>query len=285
MVRSGRARRKTSPRTSAQSPRQLERVTLLLFLLTIYLPFLLQSSCSLLYPTLLRFALPLTPSPSALPVPPSRSIRFLLSSLAFAPFHRRHPLRVVSSSSSSLAPSTATFLASLLPAASGPRPSDLFLSHPPLIVSFTFSQPLVEQAEPRRDGVTTLARLSTSESFDDLGSRPRRAIKIAVASSPSPFPHLLAPRPSLFPCFSCWMGHLVNRHGNPRGRDGTRIFFLGTRGPRPLVFHLFIAAGSYDPRKVRRVARELGELCHARFINIYQLAQILVLTLCGVNYY
>lgn len=47
VVRSGIARRKTLPRTSAQSPRQLERVTLLLFLLTICLSLIPRSFCSL----------------------------------------------------------------------------------------------------------------------------------------------------------------------------------------------------------------------------------------------
>lgn len=78
----GESRRKTLPRTSAQSPRQLERVTLSLS------------------PSPSRLSLP--PSLSILPsprlavllllillLPPfARSLRFLLSSLAFAPFHQ-----------------------------------------------------------------------------------------------------------------------------------------------------------------------------------------------------
>lgn len=66
--------------------------------------------------------------------------RYFLSSLTFAPFHR-HPVRVVSSSSFSLT--------SLLPFLSVPylRFFALFLSHPPLIISFTFSQPPMEQSE------------------------------------------------------------------------------------------------------------------------------------------
>lgn len=83
----GESRRKTLPRTSAQSPRQLERVTLSL-------------SLSLLLLHADRLSLP--PSFSILPsprlavllllillLPPfARSLRFLLSSLAFAPFHQ-----------------------------------------------------------------------------------------------------------------------------------------------------------------------------------------------------
>ena len=144
VVRSGRARRKTLPRTSAQSPRQLERVTLLLFLLTIYLSFLLQPSCSLplAYASFYLSSF-LRSTDRSILLPLIRSVHFLLSSLAFAPFHRRHPLRVVSSSSFSFY-STSSYVF-----APRPPPLVLFLSHPPLIVSFTFSQPLVEQAEPQ----------------------------------------------------------------------------------------------------------------------------------------
>lgn len=81
----GESRRKTLPRTSAQSPRQLERVTLSLSL------FLLRADRLSLPPSL-----SILPSPRLavlllliLLLPPfARSLRFLLSSLAFAPFHQ-----------------------------------------------------------------------------------------------------------------------------------------------------------------------------------------------------
>lgn len=81
----GESRRKTLPRTSAQSPRQLERVTLSLSLLLLRADRLsLPPSLSILPSPRLAVLLLLI-----LLLPPfARSLRFLLSSLAFAPFHQ-----------------------------------------------------------------------------------------------------------------------------------------------------------------------------------------------------
>lgn len=81
----GESRRKTLPRTSAQSPRQLERVTLSLSLSPYPSRLSLPPSLSILpFPRLAVLLLLLI-----LLLPPfARSLRFLLSSLAFAPFHQ-----------------------------------------------------------------------------------------------------------------------------------------------------------------------------------------------------
>lgn len=81
----GESRRKTLPRTSAQSPRQLERVTLSLSLSPSPSRLSLPPSLSILpFPRLAVLFLLLI-----LLLPPfARSLRFLLSSLAFAPFHQ-----------------------------------------------------------------------------------------------------------------------------------------------------------------------------------------------------
>lgn len=162
MVRSGRFRHKTLPRTSTQSPRQLERARLCfsfsLFLSLSFSPIsiarLHSTSFSVLSgsSTSLFLCLPLYIFPTFL-----FYSQFLLSSLAFASCHRRHPLRVVSSSSFPLAPISFPFSASPYPPLF--RFFALFLSHPPLIVSFTFSQPLVEQLEAQLP-VTMIPRAS-----------------------------------------------------------------------------------------------------------------------------
>lgn len=77
----GESRRKTLPRTSAQSPRQLERVTLSLSLSPSPSHLSLPPSLSILPSPRLAVLLLLLP-------PFARSLRFLLSSLAFAPFHQ-----------------------------------------------------------------------------------------------------------------------------------------------------------------------------------------------------
>lgn len=105
-------------------------------------------SPSFLIPPLLFLCLPLYTFPTFL-----FYSQFLLSSLAFASCHRRHPFRVVSSSSFPLALSSFLSWHPLL------RFFTLFLSHPPLIVSFTFSQPLVEQLE-KQLSVTMIPRVS-----------------------------------------------------------------------------------------------------------------------------
>lgn len=169
VVRSGRARRKTLPRTSAQSPRQLGRVTLLLFLLAIYLSFLLQPTLSLLGlrssfspPRLLRPSLSLAfdSFPPVLPrlrtFPPT------------SPSPRRLLFLIASQSPAARRRSSSLFIA-----ARGPPPLDLFLSHPPLIVSFTFSQPLVEQAEAWRDGAAAVVRGSAGDLDFRVLRRPR----------------------------------------------------------------------------------------------------------------
>lgn len=80
----GESRRKTLPRTSAQSPRQLERVTLSLSLSPSPSRLSLPPSLSILPSPRLAVLLLLI-----LLLPPfARSLRFLLSSLAFAPFHQ-----------------------------------------------------------------------------------------------------------------------------------------------------------------------------------------------------
>lgn len=160
MVRSGRARRKTLPRTSVQSPRQLERLcfSFSLFLyLSLFLPRCLNCSFALWFILRPFWFLHFSSSMPPLYIFPTFLFysQFLLSSLAFAPFHQRHPLRVVSSSSCPLA---------LSPFSASPYPPllrffALFLSHPPLIVSFTFSQPLVEQLEAQLS-VTMIPRAS-----------------------------------------------------------------------------------------------------------------------------
>lgn len=110
-------------------------------------------SPSFLIPPLLFLCLPLYIFPTFL-----FYSQFLLSSLAFASCHRRHPFRVVSSSSFPLA------LSSFLSWHRLALPSfwffTLFLSHPPLIVSFTFSQPLVEQQLEKQLSVTMIPRVS-----------------------------------------------------------------------------------------------------------------------------
>lgn len=81
----GESRRKTLPRTSAQSPRQLERVTLSLSLSPSPSRLSLPPSLSILPSPRLAVLLLLL----ILLLPPfARSLRFLLSSLAFAPFHQ-----------------------------------------------------------------------------------------------------------------------------------------------------------------------------------------------------
>lgn len=79
----GESRRKTLPRTSAQSPRQLERVTL-----SLSLSLLLHADRLSLPPSLSILPFPRLAVLLLLLPPFARSLRFLLSSLAFAPFHQ-----------------------------------------------------------------------------------------------------------------------------------------------------------------------------------------------------
>lgn len=176
---------KTLPRTSAQSPRQLGRaslVSLFLFLFLSPLPPLFSFSVAHLLNCLLArsssFVVPflsLSLSPSLyiphllFPLYP----RYLLSSLTFAPFHRRHPLRIVSSLPRSLSLHLSLSPYSRSPAPSafsvrrrlfGPFPSYSLLSSP--MVSFTFfhaasgATPLTRRQRSATTRTTTTPRVS-----------------------------------------------------------------------------------------------------------------------------
>lgn len=133
MVRSGRARRKTLPRTSAQSPRQLERTSL-------FSPspfFSLSPSSQLLACTPVRsssFLVPLPLPPFSLYIFLTFSFYILGSSCPPSPFHQRHPLRIVSSSSFPLA----LYLFFSLLSVPYLRFLALFLSHLPLSIFHFF---------------------------------------------------------------------------------------------------------------------------------------------------
>lgn len=163
----GESRRKTLPRTSAQSPRQLERVTLSPSFSLLLRPSISPSvslhppvppvspSCSSYLPSHARFVSSCPPSPSHLSTRTSPSPRRLLF-LIPSPSRRE------------------------IPSSSSPCPP---LSRPPLIASFTFSQPLVEQAERADSDFRVLRR-------PRITSVLRRPINIALSLLPPSFHRL-----------------------------------------------------------------------------------------------
>lgn len=174
----GESRRKTLPRTSAQSPRQLERVTL-------------SPSFSLLLRPSISPSVSLHP-----PVPPVSP-----SSSSYLPSHARFvsscpPSPSHLSTRTSPSPRRLLFLIPSpsrreIPSSSSPCPP---LSRPPLIASFTFSQPLVEQAERADSDFRVLRR-------PRITSVLRRPINIALSLLPPSFHRLprslsLSPFPS-----------------------------------------------------------------------------------------
>lgn len=173
MVRSGRARQsETLPRTSAQSPRQLERASPLLSLPSLpislsgsrHLNRSLSHAGSFSHPFwFLRLPLYIFPTFFLHP-------RYLLSSLAFAPFQRRHPLRrCLLSSSFSLAPFPSS--------ARRPRPTHRFFAP----VSFASSSHSVFHFFPAASGAARGRAQRDRDATRCLDFRVLRRPRIAAA--------------------------------------------------------------------------------------------------------